>query len=133
MLVSKTLADWGAIRGSDEVELCARELFGNVVRHAGSAGLDEEPTALVVLRHWPGDRVRIEVSDRADAMPVLRRPPPEDQASGDVLAVLGTTGRGLLIVHQLADALSWQPGPGAGKTVWCEFVQGGRGWDQPCG
>lgn len=130
-LVGKALAAWDLAELRDDVELCARELLGNILRHTAvpEHGPDER-TARVVLWYEPGERLRLEVSDRDERMPVIGRPLPDpetvnwDRLPDHVVLSLLESGRGLGIVQRTADALSWLPFPGGGKTVWCEFSVG---------
>jgi anti-sigma regulatory factor (Ser/Thr protein kinase) len=93
---------------SDTVEdalLTVSELVTNSVRHG-------KPDIVVSLATRPG-RLRIEVSDAGESMPVF----PDEQPRLDRVA-----GRGLLIVA--ATAVEWGvlPVPGGpGKTVWAEL------------
>jgi anti-sigma regulatory factor (Ser/Thr protein kinase) len=88
-----------------DVLLLVSELVTNAVRH-GRPDIEISLTATF-------DRVRIEVRDGGDALPVL----PRDQPSID-----RPTGRGLLIVA--ATASDWgivRSAHTAGKTVWAEL------------
>jgi anti-sigma regulatory factor (Ser/Thr protein kinase) len=130
-LVGKALAAWHLPEMVDEVELCARELWGNVVRHTSRpAAGGEEWTAQVALWYLLGERLRVEVSDRDDRMPVLGRAFPDTESlDGErvpehVAEALLESGRGLGIVQRRADALSWSPLAQGGKRVWCEFSLG---------
>jgi hypothetical protein len=90
----------------EDLLLLVSELVTNAVRH----GRPEIEVGISVS----SERVRVEVSDCSDALPVL----PPARPSVD-----RPTGRGLLIVS--ATALDWgvQLRPGiAGKTVWAELA-----------
>ena len=91
--------------GLDDIAtLLASELVTNAVLHARSA---------VELRlHIDGGRVRVEVHD-GSAMPVTPRHFTSDAA----------TGRGLLLVTELAAAWGSDVGPD-GKCVWFELLEG---------
>lgn len=90
---------------AEDVLLLVSELVTNAVRHG-------RPDIEVSLFTAP-DRVRIEVSDGGDALPVV----PRGQPSID-----RPTGRGLLIVAATADDWGITRPPGAtGKTVWAEL------------
>jgi len=96
----------GGARGrADEIELVTDELVTNALMHTDGA-------AVVTLRSLPGPerRLRTEVEDASSALPRRR----EAGASG-------VSGRGLLLVDQLADAWGVEA-RGGGKVVWCEFV-----------
>jgi len=81
-----------------DVTLMVSELATNVVHHAGT-------TFRVSVERTPS-RVRVAVSDSGAGRPARRDPGPHD-----------TTGRGLLIVDQLAEAWGVEPDP-PGKSVW---------------
>ena len=83
----------------DTVLLLGSELVTNAVRHT-TGDID------IAVRQEHG-RVRVDVSDHSPHPP--RLPPP---------GVDTTTGRGLLIVQQLATTWGVATRPG-GKTVWC--------------
>jgi anti-sigma regulatory factor (Ser/Thr protein kinase) len=80
------------------VELMVSELTTNAVKHART-----EFNVTVVTS---GDEVRVEVNDEDERAPVMREPAPTD-----------TGGRGLVIVHALADewGVDFHDGD---KTVW---------------
>jgi anti-sigma regulatory factor (Ser/Thr protein kinase) len=84
-----------------DAQLVVSELVTNAVLHAGT-------TIELVVRRW-GKRVRVEVRDANPALPVVR------QRRADA-----GTGRGLLLIAQLAS--SWAVAPTAGgKVVWAEL------------
>ncbi|MGW3128601.1 SpoIIE family protein phosphatase [Streptomyces sp. NPDC001123] len=95
---------WGAGDRADEIELVADELITNALMHT-------EGSAIVTLRVLGGDdrRLRVEVEDSSSALP-RRREAGED----------GVSGRGLLLVDQLAEVWGVEA-RGGGKAVWCEF------------
>jgi anti-sigma regulatory factor (Ser/Thr protein kinase) len=98
--VSSTLATWGVAGDYADVPLVTSELVTNAVRHAeGDVGvsLDLNP-----------DRVRLEVSDLSQRLPVMRA---RDSAH------IG--GWGMHIIDRLASRWGLEPRAG-GKTVWCE-------------
>ena len=90
-----------------DVQLCVTELVGNVIRHLGEG----TPVRVRVAR--VDGRTRVEVTDPDPrALPVLIR------ATGDA-----ESGRGLALLDAMA--LRWGVVQGvAGKTVWCELVEG---------
>ncbi|MCA6092667.1 SpoIIE family protein phosphatase [Streptomyces sp. SCA3-4] len=104
-MIRAAVRAWGARERSDEIELAADELVTNALLHTDGA-------AVVTIRMLPGPerRVRVEVEDQSSALP-RRREPGESQVSG----------RGLLLIDQLADVWGVEP-RGGGKSVWCEFV-----------
>lgn len=93
---------WALSQLSETVEQLVTELVGNVVRHtgAGTVGL-----RMRRRRGW----IRVEVRDPSRALPCL-------------LPVGGTeaNGRGLLLVHKLADRWGVELLP-LGKTTWFEL------------
>ncbi|WP_306319904.1 MULTISPECIES: SpoIIE family protein phosphatase [unclassified Streptomyces] len=96
---------WGAKERADEIELVADEMITNALMHT-------EGPAIVTLRvlTGPDRRLRVDVEDTSSALP-RRREAGED----------GVSGRGLLLVDQLADRWGVEA-RGGGKCVWCEFV-----------
>ncbi|MDQ0809565.1 serine phosphatase RsbU (regulator of sigma subunit)/anti-sigma regulatory factor (Ser/Thr protein kinase) [Streptomyces sp. B3I7] len=104
-VVRAAVRAWGARDRADEIELVTDELVTNALMHTDGA-------AVVTLRSLPGPerRLRTEVEDASSALPRRR----EAGASG-------VSGRGLLLVDQLADAWGVEA-RGGGKVVWCEFV-----------
>jgi anti-sigma regulatory factor (Ser/Thr protein kinase) len=84
------------------VELMVSELSTNAVKHARTTF---DVTVLV-----SGDEVRVEVNDEDERAPVMRRPAPTDVG-----------GRGLVIVHALADDWGVDIHDGD-KTVWFSLM-----------
>jgi anti-sigma regulatory factor (Ser/Thr protein kinase) len=80
------------------VELMVSELSTNAVKHAR--------TAFNITVVTSEDAVRVEVNDKDEQAPVLRHPAPTDMG-----------GRGLVIVHALADDWGVDVHDGD-KTVW---------------
>lgn len=103
-MIREALVAWGMHERVDEAELAADELITNALVHTDGG-------AVLTVRMMPDPvrRLRIEVHDLAASWPRRREP-------GDA----ETSGRGLLLVDQLADAWGVEP-HGAGKSVWCEF------------
>ncbi|WP_181803111.1 ATP-binding protein [Streptomyces shenzhenensis] len=102
-LVRHTLADWRLSNLADTAELVVAELSANAVEHARHASFR------VTLKRGPGDRVRVAVTDKSTALPVLRALDEEDEG-----------GRGLALVAALScqwgtDPLNW------GKRVWADL------------
>ncbi|WP_326693563.1 SpoIIE family protein phosphatase [Streptomyces sp. NBC_01766] len=95
---------WGAGERADAVELAADELMTNALIHTDGG-------AVVTIRmlSLPRRRLRIEVDDTSSALPRRRE-------AGES----GVSGRGLLLVDQLADEWGVES-RGAGKCVWCAF------------
>jgi len=89
----------------EDALLLVSELVTNAVRHG-------RPAIEITLGITP-QRVRVEVRDGGDALPVV----PSGQPSID-----RPTGRGLLIVAATASDWGVERSPGtAGKTVWAEL------------
>jgi anti-sigma regulatory factor (Ser/Thr protein kinase) len=97
----EVLRDWDLDAVADAARLLISELVINAVLHAGT---DSE----LVLRCRPGV-LRVEVSDGSSAVPVRRPYSPSSP-----------TGRGLLILEDLADSWGIEVGDGS-KTVWFEL------------
>ncbi|MFI0776943.1 ATP-binding protein [Streptomyces sp. NPDC021212] len=103
------LRHWGEPGRADLAELLTSELVTNALVHtdrgayvrATLSGGADGPVA---------GRLRVEVRDFVSRHPKLRGHPPEDSASG----------RGLLLVHTLADAWGVRA-HGVGKAVWFEL------------
>jgi anti-sigma regulatory factor (Ser/Thr protein kinase) len=83
--------------------LMTSELVTNAVRHSRRH--------LSLAIHLSRHQVRVEVSDDSTDPPRMQSPDQED-----------TTGRGLLIVHTLADRWGFEATT-TGKTVWFELSQ----------
>lgn len=94
---------WGVPPSDDalrDVELCASKTIANAIEHTGAR-------CRVTVR-WTGERLRVEVAGGS-----LRLPEPGGDGNSE------TSGRGLLLVKELALAWGWEP-TGAGKRVWFE-------------
>lgn len=120
-LAAVRLDEWGIPYGTEpheEITLIVAELAANAVRHGHVPGRDFH-LRLQAAPH--GGAVRVEVTDaRAERVP--RRPALREGDAGD-----GETGRGLLLVSELAARWDWHPRPdGPGKTVWAEYALGSR-------
>lgn len=109
-MIRAAVRAWGAKDRADEVELAADELTTNALMHTDGG-------AIVTIRvlTGPGRRLRVDVEDRSSALP-RRRDAGES----------GVSGRGLMLVDQLADAWGVES-RGTGKCVWCEFAIPPRG------
>jgi anti-sigma regulatory factor (Ser/Thr protein kinase) len=101
-LSARTMRAWSLLDREEQVTAIVAELVGNAVRHAGTA------LELRLLRR-PGV-VRVEVRDRAAAMPRLRVP-----------ALLEESHRGLFLVDTFASSWGAAPVTG-GKVVWAEVA-----------
>ena len=84
------------------VTLLVSEMVTNAVLHAG--------TEVTLRIGHEGRSVRVEVSDRSEAIPTVR------QTSDDA-----STGRGMWLIEELADAWGQQV-RGDGKCVWFEVA-----------
>ncbi|BFO15990.1 hypothetical protein SHKM778_23780 [Streptomyces sp. KM77-8] len=89
--------------------LIVAELCANAVQHGHVPGRDFH-----LGLHVTPDGVRVEVTDtRAERGPQCSAVPEESDE----------TGRGLLLVSQLATRWDWHPRlDGPGKTVWAEYA-----------
>lgn len=122
----ETLRDWQLSHLMDDVALCVSELVGNAVHHATPDGWrpgdDGERRVGVGFRLWP-QWLFVEVTDEDSTPPMLPVGDPLELslsgASPDVL--LPNSGRGLVIVQNLADATWWAPRELGGKSVFCRF------------
>ncbi|MEU6537933.1 ATP-binding protein [Streptomyces sp. NPDC047000] len=113
-LAGQRLDAWGIpydCEAHHTLALIVGELTANAVRHGLVPGRDFH---LALALDATAATVRIEVTDtRAEGVPAVTAP------SAD----LRDTGRGLLLVENLADRWAWRPRPdGPGKTVWAEYV-----------
>ena len=101
------LGRWGLPALVDRVVLAVSELVTNRVRYG-------RPPLQLDLRRLRGC-VRVDVHDAVPEQPVLR-----DRADVAV-DVDGESGRGLLIVTAVADAVGVEQVPGDGKRVYASF------------
>ena len=85
-----------------ELLLCVSEIVTNAVLHAG--------TQLRFAVTELGDRVRVEVTDGNSAVPMRKHYDLE-----------APTGRGILLIEELADGWGVEPTSDGGKTVWFEL------------
>ena len=103
--VESFLADSGQRAGADVVVLLTSEVMTNAVTHAGP---HDAATELSLRIGCSDGRIRVEMHDHSEAMPVI----------GDGTTD-GLSGRGILLVESLAWAWGVSPS-GAGKVVWFE-------------
>lgn len=103
--VRRTLDEWGVTERCDDMLICVSELTANVIRHDET--LDR---SFVVALSGSNGLLRIEVYDASRRRPHVQSP------SSD-----STTGRGLLLVNELADGWGVEPRDPRGKIVWTEF------------
>ena len=104
--VTATLHRWNLDILAETARLLTSELVTNAVLHART------PMTLTLEETDSG--LRVSVSDGSPVPPALRRH-----------SVTATTGRGLQLLDQLADAWSVDDSNG-GKTVWFTLNAGGR-------
>ncbi|MFJ8186940.1 ATP-binding protein [Streptomyces sp. NPDC096105] len=117
-LAAVRLDAWGIPHGTDPhdaIVLIVVELTANAVSHGHVPGRDFH----LRLRAAPDRRtVRVEVTDTRTERHPRRLIAPEVTDATD------ETGRGLLLVSQLATRWDWHPRQdGPGKTVWAEYEQ----------
>jgi len=110
-LAGQRVDAWGLPYDCDAhhaLTLIVGELAANAVRHGRVPGRDFH-----LALAFGATTVRIEVTDtRTEGVPAVA-------TSTD----LRDTGRGLLLVEQLADHWDWHPRrDGPGKTVWAQYV-----------
>ncbi|WP_312018470.1 ATP-binding protein [Streptomyces sp. I05A-00742] len=120
------LVHWGAPGRAETAELLTSELVTNALVHTDggavvNATLSGGPVA------FAKGRLRVEVRDTLPRRPVLRVPAARSSdadpfGDGDAYDVepAATSGRGLLLVHCLADRWGVHV-HGAGKAVWFEL------------
>jgi anti-sigma regulatory factor (Ser/Thr protein kinase) len=102
-LVRRTLKRWSMPGLLEPVTLAVSELVANAVRHG------RPPVALTLSRRR--GQVRVGVHDEAPAAPAKRQEPDADAESG----------RGLLIVEELADDTGVREIDDDGKVAWANF------------
>ncbi|MFI9332608.1 ATP-binding protein [Kitasatospora sp. NPDC052868] len=106
-VVRAVATGWGVTGTAlDDLVAVAGELLANAALHAGPDLIHAR-----ILLDAGGNQLRIEVADRAAALPRAVTGPGDDRE---------VTGRGLLIVQALADRWGADPTP-AGKAVWAEL------------
>src|SRR3954468_3866234 len=98
--VDGCLARWGVTEQADDVQLIVDELVTNAIRYSRG------PVTLTIGRR--SDRIVVQVQDPSPTSP--------EAESTDVLA---DSGRGLMLVNNLAADWGTTPMPG-GKRVWAE-------------
>jgi anti-sigma regulatory factor (Ser/Thr protein kinase) len=108
--VGSTLRDWSCDTLSDSALLLVSELVTNAVLHARSR--------LDLVLQLRDERLRVEVHDGSQAQPTRKYYSPH-----------AGTGRGLMLVEQLAAEWGVEPIAGDGKRVWFELDRDGRDRD----
>jgi anti-sigma regulatory factor (Ser/Thr protein kinase) len=104
--IRAVLREWGRTEQLIELaELIGSELATNAMRASVAAGVPAFQLAIATDGHW----VMISVRDFAPGAPAPRRPGDDEDS-----------GRGLLLVGELAERSGWQPPSdgGPGKVVW---------------
>jgi anti-sigma regulatory factor (Ser/Thr protein kinase) len=97
------LSRWGMPAATDETELLVTELATNVFKHVG------EGASATLILECRGERLRLEVHDKSQAMPLPKSADCEEEC-----------GRGLHLLAALA--ADWGAVlTAAGKAVWCEI------------
>jgi anti-sigma regulatory factor (Ser/Thr protein kinase) len=105
------LHDWSAPEQVESAALLVSEAVTNVLVHTdGDAVLAARVTGMPGTR-----RLHVDVHDSSDDMPHRRSP-----------GELASSGRGLLLMEELADAWGVDP-RGEGKSTWFELHEGGAG------
>ncbi|MFJ8823770.1 ATP-binding protein [Streptomyces sp. NPDC102467] len=96
---------------SYDLSVALSEACANAVEHGGTS-TSESSGAYRVTAYLDGEKCRIEVADSGPGFPVLRsraalRPAPDDAENG----------RGLCLIHELADHVHVDNRPGRGGAV----------------
>ena len=105
--VRAMLHDWSSTDQFESAVLLVSELVTNVLVHT-----DGNATLIAKVTGMPGTRrLHVEVSDGSDDMP-HRRDPGE----------LASSGRGLFLIEELADAWGVDP-KGDGKSIWFDLFE----------
>ncbi|MEU6850587.1 SpoIIE family protein phosphatase [Actinacidiphila alni] len=101
------LHDWTSADQVESAVLLVSELVTNVLVHT-----DEDAVLTAMVTGMPGTRrLHAEVGDRSDDMPHRRTP-----------GEMASSGRGLLLMEELADAWGVDP-RGDGKSIWFELYE----------
>jgi serine phosphatase RsbU (regulator of sigma subunit)/anti-sigma regulatory factor (Ser/Thr protein kinase) len=105
--VRALLHDWTSPDQVESAVLLVSELVTNVLVHT-----DEDAVLTAMVTGMPGTRrLHVEVGDRSDDMPHRRSP-----------GEMASSGRGLLLMEELADAWGVDP-HGDGKSTWFELYE----------
>ena len=101
------LHDWASDDQIDSAVLLVSEMVTNVLVHT-----DAEALLVAEMTGKAGSRrIRVEVTDRSDALPHKRQP-----------GELASSGRGLMLMELLSDAWGVDP-RGEGKSIWFELYE----------
>ncbi|BBA98836.1 putative magnesium or manganese-dependent protein phosphatase [Actinacidiphila reveromycinica] len=105
--VRSLLHDWSSPDQFESAVLLVSELITNVLVHT-----DDDAVLTAEVIGMPGTRrLRVEVADRSDDMPHPRSP-----------GELASSGRGLFLIEELADAWGVEP-RGDGKSIWFDLFE----------
>ncbi|WP_338896551.1 ATP-binding protein [Streptomyces sp. TG1A-60] len=109
LLATEQLREWGMpLHPADHI---VAELAANAATHGRVRGRDFDLTMYVI-----GATLRIEVTDtRGERLPRAQHPSPDAESESE-------SGRGLLLVEELADRWGTAPGRPPRKTVWAEVA-----------
>ncbi|WP_367130740.1 MULTISPECIES: ATP-binding protein [Streptomyces] len=119
------LAHWGAPGRADTAELLASELVTNALVHTDGGAVVK--AVLTGAFGQARGRLRVEVRDFVSGHPALRGPGTDtgpvslENMSMNEIEKAATSGRGLLLVHALADGWGVRA-HGVGKSVWFELA-----------
>ncbi|WP_028804029.1 ATP-binding protein [Streptomyces sp. 142MFCol3.1] len=97
---------------SYDLSVALTEACANAVEHGGGTANGPSSEAYRVTAYLDGERCRIEVADSGPGFPGGRARPPIRPARGD-----SEHGRGLCLIHELADHVQIDSGPGRGGAV----------------
>ncbi|WP_435133639.1 ATP-binding SpoIIE family protein phosphatase [Actinacidiphila sp. bgisy144] len=105
--IRSLLHDWASPDQFESAVLLVSELVTNVLVHT-----DDDAVLAAEVIGMPGTRrLRVEVADRSDDMPHPRSP-----------GELASSGRGLFLIEELADAWGVEP-RGDGKSIWFDLFE----------
>ena len=93
---------------SYDLSLALSEACANAVEHGGESGPQDATEAYRVTAYLDGEKCRIEVTDSGPGFPPVRRRPAPMEAEN---------GRGLCLIHELADHVQIGNKPGRGAVV----------------
>jgi serine/threonine-protein kinase RsbW len=94
---------------SYDLSLALSEACANAVEHGGESGLQDSTAAYRVTAYLDGEKCRIEVTDSGPGFSPVRPPRPTPMEAEN--------GRGLCLIHELADHVQIGNKPGRGAVV----------------
>ncbi|MFJ9148769.1 ATP-binding protein [Streptomyces sp. NPDC102270] len=94
---------------SYDLSLALSEACANAVEHGGESGLQGSTAAYRVTAYLDGEKCRIEVTDSGPGFSPVRPPRPTPMEAEN--------GRGLCLIHELADHVQIGNKPGRGAVV----------------